>query len=234
MPNFARSLRPEVLKDLEGRGRRITFYKGDHLLSDRSPGQRVLLLQGGFVKIVRVAPDGKEAVLDFRGPGELLGEQAALREELHTATVEALTDGGALAVPADRFIDWVIAHPHASLAVMRVLSERLNDADVQRLEYGASRTLGRVAGRLLALAHRFGRRDDGRVEIVLAISQEELAAWSGSSREATVKALRTLRALGVVETSRRRLVVLDLERLAGHAPTSGPAHAAAQVYAAQT
>ncbi len=216
MPTFAQSLRPEVLKDFEARGQRVAFSKGERLISDRAPGRRVLLLEDGYVKISRVTR-GREAVLDFRGPGELLGEQAALREGLRTAAVEALTDGQAVSMPGATFVDWVTARPDTSLAVMRVLSNRLSDADAQRLEYGASQTLGRVAARLLTLAGRFGRQEDARVEIGLAISQEELAAWSGSSREATVKALRALRDLGVVETSRRRLVVGGVERLARHA-----------------
>lgn len=45
--------------------------------------------------------------------------------------------------------------------------------------------------------------------ITLPISQEELAGWTGSSREAVAKALRTLRALGAIRTERRRITVLD-------------------------
>ena len=217
MPNFASLLGPQALRDLQGHGRTVHFSGGDRLMGDRLAGDRVLLLEHGYVKIARVTPDGKDAVLDFRGPGELIGEQAALREGMRTATVEALTDGDALAISGAVFVAWLQSHPQGAMALLRGLSQRLSDADTQRVEYGASQTLARVAGRLLTLADRFGQRDNGRVDIALAISQEELAAWSGSSREATVKSLRTLRDLGVVETSRRRLVVLDTERLAGYA-----------------
>ena len=55
------------------------------------------------------------------------------------------------------------------------------------------------------------------MEITLPITQEELAGWAGASREATSKALQSLRALGWVQTRRRRLVVRDLEALRRHA-----------------
>ena len=51
------------------------------------------------------------------------------------------------------------------------------------------------------------------MHIELAITQEELAGWTGSSREAVISALRTLRELGWIETRRRGVTVLEIEQL---------------------
>jgi CRP-like cAMP-binding protein len=51
------------------------------------------------------------------------------------------------------------------------------------------------------------------VRITLPLSQDELAGWTGASREAVAKALHALRSLGWVDTARRRITVLDLEAL---------------------
>ena len=53
--------------------------------------------------------------------------------------------------------------------------------------------------------------------ITLALSQEELAAWTASSREAVAKAMRLLRELGWIETHRRRVVVREIESLRRYA-----------------
>jgi CRP-like cAMP-binding protein len=99
-----------------------------------------------------------------------------------------------------------------------MLSERLRDADVKRIGFAASDTVGRVASRLVELADRFGEEDErGETLITLPLTQEELAAWCGSSREATAKALQTLRSLGWVETARRRITVHDLASLRARA-----------------
>jgi CRP/FNR family transcriptional regulator, cyclic AMP receptor protein len=63
------------------------------------------------------------------------------------------------------------------------------------------------------LADRFGSAGGGQIEIELPLSQEELASWTGASREAVSKALHTLRAAGVVETGRRHVTVLDVAGL---------------------
>jgi CRP/FNR family cyclic AMP-dependent transcriptional regulator len=76
-----------------------------------------------------------------------------------------------------------------------------------------------VASRLVELTERFGAIEaNGKIDVALPITQEELAAWSASSRESTARSLRTLRILGLIETHRRRLTVLDLDRLRAHAP----------------
>ena len=49
------------------------------------------------------------------------------------------------------------------------------------------------------------------------ITQEELAGWTGSSREAVIRALRTLRELGWIETRRRGVTLLEVERMRGRA-----------------
>jgi biotin operon repressor len=51
------------------------------------------------------------------------------------------------------------------------------------------------------------------MEIDLPISQEELAGWTGCSRDSVVKALQTMRSLGWIETARRRITVREPDQL---------------------
>jgi CRP-like cAMP-binding protein len=70
-----------------------------------------------------------------------------------------------------------------------------------------------VAARLVELAERFGTSADDGIVIEMHFTQEDLAGWTGSSREAVIKALRALRGLGLIATGRRSVTVLDLEGL---------------------
>jgi CRP-like cAMP-binding protein len=214
---FVDALSPAAREDLFARGRPIEVAAGAVVLREGDPGDRVLVLTAGNVKLSKAARSGIEVVLDFRGAGDVIGEQAVLGGNQRSATVESLTAVSALSISAREFGAWLARTPDAMLALLRTLERRLREADRQRLEFGSAQTLARVAARLLELAERFGRPADEGTAIELAIAQDELAAWSGASREATVKALRSLRSLGLVETSRRRLVVRDLDELAKHA-----------------
>ncbi len=108
-------------------------------------------------------------------------------------------------------------HPRIALVLLELVLRRLRLADQRRLEFAAAESLPRVTSRLLELAERFGvEAPDGKLDVEMPISQEELASWAAASRESTARALRTLRELGLIETHRKRLVVLDVERLRQH------------------
>ena len=103
--------------------------------------------------------------------------------------------------------------PGFANALVRSLVRRYRDSDRVRVEFAAAQTLGRVASRLVELIERHGEPCDDGIAITLPISQEELGAWTGSSREGVAKALHNLRALGLIRTERRRITVLDEEGL---------------------
>jgi CRP-like cAMP-binding protein len=105
----------------------------------------------------------------------------------------------------------------AARELIRVLASRLRDSDRKRLEFAALDTLGRVAWRLLELSDGFGQETDEGTSLELPLSQEQLAGWCGASRESTVKALTSLRELGIITTGRRQVVIRDSEALRRHA-----------------
>jgi CRP-like cAMP-binding protein len=97
--------------------------------------------------------------------------------------------------------------------LLEVVARRFRDTTIKRSQFAASDTLGRVAARIVELSARYGSPSEGGIEIALALSQDELAAWSGGSRAGVAKALQTLRELGWIETHRRRIVVREPEAL---------------------
>jgi CRP/FNR family transcriptional regulator, cyclic AMP receptor protein len=127
--------------------------------------------------------------------------------------VRALEPLTALALSRADFEAFLEANPRVALVILRVVIARLREADRQQVEFAAYQTVTRVARRLLELAQRYGEESGGGIRITLPISQEELAGWVGASREAITKALRDLRAVGLIETHRRHITVLDAEQL---------------------
>ena len=199
-------------------GRKRKWERGDLLVraGDRVDSASVLL--SGSVKIHKTALEGAEVVLALLGPGDLLGEMSAVREAVRSANATALELVEAVVIPVPDLRGFLSAHPRATSALLEMAVARLHLSDLRRMEFATAGSLARVATRIVELAERFGApREDGAVEIEIPLTQEELAAWSASSRESTARALHTLRELGLLETRRRRLIVRDLERLRPHA-----------------
>jgi CRP-like cAMP-binding protein len=211
--DFLGLLEPRERETLLDRSRERRFAPGERLLHEGSPGESVLLLRSGRVKATRTTGEGREVVLGFRGPGDLVGELSVIDGRARSSSVTALEPVEALAVPAGDFRRALERYPSVALALLETMSRRWRDADLKRIEFGASDTVGRVAARLVELAERWGEQQAGSLTITLPLSQEELAGWAAASRAGVASALQTLRELGWIETERRRITVLDLDSL---------------------
>ncbi len=190
-----------------------TFPAGTALFHERQVADRVLVVLAGFVKLSCFSEDGHEVVLGIRGPGDLLGELAAIDGNPRSATGVALEPVDALAVSTTFFNQFLDGHPRVFRVLLEMLAHRLRDADRQRLEFAAKESMGRVASRIVQMAERFGVAGEGGIRIDFPITQEELAGWTACSRDSVVKALQSMRDLGWIETGRRRITVLDVDAI---------------------
>lgn len=199
-------------------GRRRDFQAGDALMRDGAPADSAIVLLAGLAKVHKVTSGGVDVILGLCGPGDLLGEISAVRQAVRSASVTALDPIEALVLPVPDLRGFLSRHPRAALALLDLALARLYVADARRIEFSSSESLARVTSRLVELAERFGRElKPGQLEVAMPFSQEELASWSASSRESTARALRTLRELGLIETHRLAITVLDPDRLRAHA-----------------
>jgi CRP-like cAMP-binding protein len=194
-----------------------SFRRGAALFSEGDVADRVFLIERGWVTLGTATPAGGEVILGLRGPGDVVGELSALDGEPRTATALAVDEVEAVVAPARLMIAMLGRDPELAGELLRMLARRLRESDRQRQEFAMLDSLGRVARRLLELAERFGEPSSDGVRVELPLSQEQLASWCGCSREATVKALRTLRQVADVTTGRRTITLRDPELLRRHA-----------------
>jgi len=203
---------------LHARGTNRRFRAGSTLFHEGDPSDWVVLLTDGRVKIASLTADGKDVVLSVCAPGELIGELSAVDGLPRSATATAIDPVVAQVIPAEEFRTFLAGHPAASLSLLASVCARLRDSDRRRVEFVALDSIGRVARRLVELAEQFGVADaDGALRIDVPITQDELAGWTGSSREAVGKALHALRGRAWIRTARRCITVVDLEGLRSRA-----------------
>jgi CRP-like cAMP-binding protein len=218
-------LSPGDRQAMEAAAMRREFVRGSVILHRGDDPASVFVLLEGRVKITAPNVHGREAVLAFRGPGDLVGELGSIDGRARSAGVAAMEPVVALAIPGREFRRLLETRPGVGMALLKLVAARLRSADSERAEFGAYDVLGRVARRLIELSGRYGSTGAAGVEITLPLTQEELAGWSGASREAVSKALTTLRGLGWIETRRRELVVTNIEALRMYAGAAQPPQA---------
>lgn len=201
------------------RGRR--YRTGQSLLLAGDHTDHVLCITEGGAKISIDTRDGRQLLLGLRGPGDLLGELAAVDPQGSTrsATVVALGPVAAVAMTGTEFRMFLDDRPRAALALTVLLARRLRQADRKRIEFGSLDTPRRVAHVLVEMAESYGRPAGGGIAIDLPLSQEEIAGLITASRESVARGLAGLRERELIATARRAIVVRDLEGLRRYAET---------------
>jgi CRP/FNR family cyclic AMP-dependent transcriptional regulator len=217
LAGFLATLTPAETEDLLGRGRPRRFARGALIVEEGEQARRVVAILAGRVKVSSFADDGRETILGALGPGDLIGEFSAVEGEPCSATVITLESLEAVVLSPASFVAFLDAHPGVTRVLLGMVTRKLRDADRKRVEFGTQDVEGRVARRLVELARQYGADTEGSVRISLPLSQQELAAWTCSSREAVSKALRSLRACAWVETNRRSITILNAAALARRA-----------------
>jgi CRP-like cAMP-binding protein len=191
-------------------GRRRHYPRGSLVFAEGDDAHEVLLVIRGTVKVLVTARDGRQVVIEMSDAGELLGELAALDGARRTASAVAVTPVEVVTVPVAEFRTILREVPGAAEAMIDVLAARLRAAAGRHVELGAADAVARVCSRLDEMADRYGVFDAaGRLRLDTPITQLDLAQWAGLSREAVVKALRSLRNVGWITNRGRDIVILD-------------------------
>lgn len=205
-----RALEPEQLRELLDKASRRELAAGEVIIrqGDDNGDFAVYLLSGGL-KISIVTAGGREIILNYCAPGELVGEMAMLDGGPRTATVTAAVRSTVLLLPTQAFIDTVAAHPQSGIRVMRELARRVRQLNLV-VESDRTFSMGpRLARALVRLLDP--DRTDGR--LLFNPSQSDIGAFAGLARENVSRLLTEWEAQGFIGREGRELVVRDAEYL---------------------
>lgn len=206
---FFDELQAETQQMLLASGRVRRFRANTIVFMEQDTASNVYVLRSGLVKLSVVVGD-REVMLDVLGAGDLLGEISAIQAAERSATATTMTTVEAVSVAVEPFMAAVPDRPDLARALLLSVTDRLRNASRRQVEYGALDAIGRVCRRLVEMVDRFGAGVESGVMIETPLTQADIAAWAGLSREAVVKALHSLRGLGWVETSARSICVHDV------------------------
>lgn len=208
LPIF-RALTPKMLERVATHAARRTVTRGTTLFRKGDPGNSLILVISGQVKICVLSPDGREAVLNVIHPGEVLGEIALLDGRPRTADAVALTDCELMMVDRREFTPFLRDNPDVALKLIEVLCARLRHTSEQVEDVIFLDLPGRLAKTLLYLMARSGQAPPAP----LSITQREIGQMIGMSRESANKQLRAWAARNWLRIQRGRIVVLNSDAL---------------------
>jgi CRP/FNR family transcriptional regulator, cyclic AMP receptor protein len=198
------------------RARVASYRAGQEVFAKGSPGRTMIAVLQGDIKIVSLSPTGKEIVLNVIHAGEVFGEIAVIDGEGRSAGAAAMTDCELLIIDRRDVLPMFERHPEICMMLMQILCRRLRRTSEQ-VEDVLFRSLeARVAKALLQLMEDAKHAEPRDLEVVLHLSQNDLAMIAGCRRESVNKLLQAWQREGWIALGRGSIVIRDaaaLERL---------------------
>jgi CRP-like cAMP-binding protein len=199
-------LDPEALDQLCRYAKHSSLKRGATIVSKGDPGNSLIAVISGTVKISVSSPDGRSAILNLIGPGEIFGEVAVLDGLARTADATANTNCEIYVIDRRDFLPFVRSQPALAMKFIELLCTRLRWTSDQVEEVILQDLPGRLASALLRLTEKHKLAQGGRT---IAITQQEISEMVGMTRESINKQLRAWATRNLVRLEHGAIVVLN-------------------------
>ncbi len=186
-------------------GKQVIYFNDD-------PSRTIYFLKKGKVKLVRIAEDGQEMIMDIVNAGEPFGENALFDEERRGDIAVSMDDCLLCAIDKDRFEEIARNSPGLNIGLVKFVGFRLRKFRhrLEMLTFKDARQ--RVMELIKELSEQYGRRVGNELLIRNFLTHEEMGELTGLKRQTVSTILNELKKEGVVDFNRKHIILPDPEK----------------------
>jgi CRP-like cAMP-binding protein len=204
-----RGLGTDERRTLLTRSRIRNFAAGETIFLMGSPGDNMMAVLSGNVRISLSSSDGRELLLAILFPGEFFGEISLLDGKERTADATAATACSLAILDRREVLTFFERYPSAWLNIVNVLCHRLRKTDEHIAEVALLQLPARLARALLRAIAAGDAPPAGPKTEPIQLSQGDLGKLVGAARESVNRCLRTWQQDGVIAIKGGLIVVND-------------------------
>jgi CRP-like cAMP-binding protein len=183
------------------------------IFSKGSPGQSLVAVLRGSIKISSLSNEGKEIVFNIINAPEIFGEIGVLDGEERSADATAMTDCELLVLNRRDFLHLLENRADLCMIMLRILCQRLRQTSEQVEDVMFRHLESRLAKALLHLAESGAMHGPQSSMVELHLSQRELGNMAGGSRESVNKILQNWHRQGLIDLGKASVLIRDVEAL---------------------
>ena len=203
----------EILHYFVEYGHVHTFQKNSTIYSTGESSNSIYFINQGEVKISRSTNEGKEITLENLISLDTFGEAEALQRTERKNTASAKKDSFVYILKRDLFLEKLGANQNLALWVINRISKKQIQIEnlLESLLFKSANA--KVASLLISLGNQYGKEHKNGVLINYSITHQEIGNIIATTRETVSYAFMEFRHLGLIDTVKRRTLILNLQEL---------------------
>jgi CRP/FNR family transcriptional regulator len=191
---------------------RVHLQKGECLYRHGDPLSAVYSIRFGTLKTEYGLEDGRQQVIGFHLPGEILGLDG-IGEGSYQSEAIALEESEVCIIRYEAFEDLARQIPVLQKQFHRILSREITQDQRHLLSLGSLRAEERLAAFLLNLSQRLAARGYQNNEFDLRMSRVEIGSYLGIQIETVSRMLSRFAESGLIQIKQRHIKLIDMDGL---------------------
>jgi len=184
-----------------------TFKRGSIIYEEGHRMKGFYWVQKGILKIYKTGFDGKEQIIKFAQPGDIIGYRSVISSELACTSGEVLEEATLSLISADILLELIKTNGDFAVEMMKLTCKELNEANDYLTDVAQKTVKERLAEIIIHLDESFGRNADGILKI--SLTREELSNIVGTATESIIRLLADFRDRDLIELKGRKIKILD-------------------------
>jgi CRP-like cAMP-binding protein len=183
------------------------YKRGDILYHEGNRISGFYCVNRGIIKVFKTGLDGKEQIIRFAKPGDIIAYRSVLSNEPACTTAKVIEDCQVCFIPTEILILFVKSNPSFALELVKLTCHELGEANSYITDIAQKTVRERLAEVLIQLMHEFGL--DEQKFLKISLTREELANIVGTATESVIRLLSEFKSDKLVELNGRKIKVLD-------------------------
>lgn len=187
------------------------FRRGEILYNEGGRISGFYCIHGGIVKVFKTGFDGKEQIIRFAKPGDIIAYRSVLSNEPACTSAKVIEDCQACFIPSEILIRLVKTNSNFAHELLKLACHELGEANAFITDIAQKTVRERLAEIILLLVNDFGLDEQNYLQI--SLTREELANIVGTATESVIRLLSEFKSDKLVELNGRKIRILNKKGL---------------------
>jgi CRP-like cAMP-binding protein len=185
--------------------------RGDILYNEGSRISGFYCITSGIIKVFKTGFDGKEQIIRFAKPGDIIAYRSVLSNEVACTSAKVIEDSQVCFIPSEILISLVKSNANFAFELLKLACHELGEANSFITDIAQKTVRERLAEILLLLVNEFGV--DNQQVLQISLTREELANLVGTATESVIRLLSEFKADKLVELNGRKIKIINIRGL---------------------